>query len=45
MRGKLVEQDPHDEPASVLLEKIKAEKRKMIKGKGDQEEQAVASDH
>ena len=33
MRGKLVEQDPHDEPASVLLEKIKAEKRKMIKEK------------
>ena len=26
MRGKLVKQDPNDEPASVLLEKIKAEK-------------------
>ena len=31
MRGKLVEQDPHDEPASVLLEKIKAEKEQLIK--------------
>lgn len=33
MRGKLVEQDPHDEPASVLLEKIKAEKEQLIKEK------------
>lgn len=33
MRGKLVEQDPHDEPASVLLEKIKAEKEHLIKEK------------
>lgn len=31
MRGKLVEQDPHDEPASVLLEKIKAEKELLVK--------------
>ena len=31
MRGKLVEQDPNDEPASVLLEKIKAEKEQLIK--------------
>ena len=31
MRGKLVKQDPHDEPASVLLEKIKAEKEKLVK--------------
>lgn len=31
MRGKLVEQDPHDEPASVLLKKIKAEKEQLIK--------------
>ena len=31
MRGKLVKQDPNDEPASVLLEKIKAEKAKLIK--------------
>lgn len=32
-RGELVEQDPHDEPASVLLEKIKAEKEELIKEK------------
>ena len=31
MRGKLVEQDPHDEPASLLLEKIKAEKEQLVK--------------
>ena len=31
IRGKLVSQDPNDEPASVLIEKIKAEKEKMIK--------------
>ena len=31
MRGKLVPQDPNDEPASVLLEKIKAEKEQLIK--------------
>ncbi|QRH07917.1 hypothetical protein [Bacillus paranthracis] len=27
VKGKLVPQDPTDEPASVLLEKIKVEKR------------------
>ena len=31
IQGKLVEQDPNDEPASVLLEKIKAEKAELIK--------------
>lgn len=31
MRGKLVEQDAGDEPASVLLEKIKAEKAELVK--------------
>lgn len=33
MRGKLVKQDPSDEPASVLLEKIKAEKAELVKEK------------
>ena len=33
MRGKLVPQDPNDEPASVLLEKIKTEKAELIKEK------------
>lgn len=31
VRGKLVPQDPHDEPASVLLEKIVKEKARLIK--------------
>ena len=31
IRGKLVPQDPNDEPASVLLERIKAEKDKLVK--------------
>ena len=31
IRGKLVPQDPNDEPASVLLERIKAEKEELIK--------------
>ena len=33
MQGKLVAQDPNDESASVLLEKIKAEKEQLIKEK------------
>ena len=31
IRGKLVPQDPNDEPASVLLERIRVEKEELIK--------------
>ena len=31
IRGRLVPQDPNDEPASVLLERIRAEKERLIK--------------
>ena len=31
IEGKLVKQNPNDEPASILLERIKAEKEKLIK--------------
>lgn len=33
VQGKLVPQDPNDEPASVLLERIRAEKEQLIKQK------------
>ena len=33
IQGKLVPQDPNDEPASILLERIRAEKAKLVKEK------------
>ena len=31
IRGKLVPQDPSDEPASVLFERIRAQKQQMVR--------------
>ena len=33
IEGRLVPQDPNDEPASVLLDKIRKEKAKLVKEK------------
>jgi len=42
-RGELVPQDPNDEPASVLLEKIKAEKARpeVAKKKGTKQQRST----
>jgi len=42
VQGKLVPQDPSDEPASVLLEKIKTEKERLIKEGKIKEEKSIA---
>ena len=42
--GKLVPQDPNDEPASELLQRIKAEKEKLIKGKKIKKEKPLQPD-
>ena len=45
IRGKLVPQDPNDEPASVLLERIRAEKERLVKeGKIKKSKAAKTSD-
>ena len=44
IRGKLVPQDPNDEPASVLLERIRTEKEELIKAgkiKRDKKESVI----
>ena len=44
IRGKLVPQDPDDEPASVLLERIRAQKEELIKAgkiKRDKKESVI----
>ncbi len=46
--GRLVPQDPNDEPASVLLDKIRAEKKRLVKEgklkKKDLEEKPISED-
>ena len=45
IRGKLVPQDPNDEPASVLLERIRTEKERLIKeGKIKRSKKLVTDD-
>lgn len=45
IRGKLVPQDPKDEPASLLLERIRAEKERLIKeGKIKRSKKTAAND-
>ena len=48
IEGRLVPQDPNDEPASVLLEKIRAEKKRLVKEgklkKKDLEETPISED-
>ncbi len=45
IRGKLVPQDPNDEPASVLLERIRAEKEQLIKeGKIKRSKKSASAD-
>jgi type I restriction enzyme, S subunit len=41
VRGKLVEQDPNDEPASVLLERIREEKERLIREKKIKQEKTL----
>jgi type I restriction enzyme S subunit len=48
IEGRLVPQDPNDEPASVLLDKIRAEKKRLVKEgklkKKDLEESPISED-
>ena len=48
IEGRLVPQDPNDEPASVLLDKIRKEKARLVKGgklkKKDLEEKPISED-
>ncbi len=41
VRGKLVEQDPEDEPATELLERIAKEKARLVKAGEDEFVEAV----
>lgn len=42
IKGKLVEQDPNDEPASELIKRIKAEKQRLIDEKIIKKEKSLA---
>ena len=44
IRGKLVPQDPNDEPASALLERIHAEKERLIKEGKIKRSKTIATD-
>ena len=48
IEGRLVPQDPNDEPASVLLERIREEKKRLVKEgklkKKDLEETPISED-
>ena len=45
IHGKLVPQDPNDEPASVLLDRIRAEKERLVKeGKIKKSKKSATSD-
>ncbi len=48
IEGRLVPQDPNDEPASILLERIREEKRRLVKEgklkKKDLEEKPISED-
>lgn len=43
VRGKLVPQDPNDEPASVLLERIAVEKARLVKEKKIKKEKPLSA--
>jgi type I restriction enzyme S subunit len=36
VRGKLVAQDPNDEPAGELLKRIQVEKERLVRGEGQE---------
>ena len=48
IQGRLVPQDPNDEPASVLLDRIRKEKQRLVKEgklkKKDLEEKPISED-